>query len=143
MELTIRNATLKDAEQIAELSSELGYPSSKQATQNRLKTILKSPDQCMYVAVQEDIIVGWIHGFYALRVESEGFVEIGGLVVSQEFQKKGIGKRLVKQVCNWSTTKQCENIRDRCNTVRLESHKFYEKLGSKTSKDQRIFHKSL
>ncbi|MEZ4792345.1 MAG: GNAT family N-acetyltransferase [Gelidibacter sp.] len=143
MDFYIRNATMDDAKHIAELSAELGYPSSKEDTQSRLKKMLTSPDHCIYVAMEGDDVIGWVHGFCTMRVESDRFVEIGGLVIGQEHQKKGIGKKLVSQVCTWSQSKQCQTVRVRCNVIRTESHKFYERLGFTTNKEQKIFVKSL
>ncbi|MCB0745812.1 MAG: GNAT family N-acetyltransferase, partial [Ignavibacteriae bacterium] len=80
MEIIIRNAEIKDSESITELSNQLGYETLNTDIQNRLNTILKHPENCVYVATVNGKVIGWIHGFYSMRVESDFFVEIGGLV---------------------------------------------------------------
>jgi len=143
MELLIRSAEINDSESITELSNQLGYETKNEDIQNRLYKILKTADNCVYVAIERGKIVGWIHGFYSLRVESEFFVEIGGLVVSENHRKKGIGKNLVNKITKWSESKNCGKIRVRCNVIRKESHQFYENIGFKINKVQKIFNKKL
>lgn len=141
MEITIRNAEISDSESIAELSGQLGYISNNSVTQNRLIEILENKNNCVFVAVSNKTIVGWIHGFYTLRVESDPFIEIGGLVVHENYQKNGIGKTLVEYVIRWSASKYCCKTRVRCNLTRKESHKFYENIGFKENKIQKVFDK--
>ena len=143
MEIIIRNAKIKDSELITELSNQLGYEAVNAEIQNRLKKILEHPENCIYVATQNEKVVGWIHGFYSMRVESDFFVEIGGLVVSDNFRKNGIGKKLVDKVIEWAELKNCRKVRVRCNVIRTESHKFYEKIGFEINKEQKIFNKRL
>lgn len=143
MEASIRNAVITDSESLAELSHQLGYQTTTTAIETRLKKMLESEDHCVYVALQNKKIVGWIHGFYALRVESDAFVEIGGLVVNEYFRNNGIGKTLVNTVIQWSLSKKCETIRVRCNVIRIESHRFYETIGFCINKEQKIFNKQL
>ena len=76
MEITIRDAKINDSESITELSNQLGYKTLNTDIQNRLKIILENSDNCIYVAIENGRIVGWIHGFYSMRVESDFFVEI-------------------------------------------------------------------
>ena len=143
MGIIIRNAEIKDSESITELSNQLGYEALNSDLKNRLKTILEHPDNCTYVATLNGKVIGWIHGFYSMRVESDFFVEIGGLVVSENLRKNGIGKMLVDKVIEWTELKNCRKVRVRCNVIRTESHRFYEKIGFEINKEQKIFNKQL
>lgn len=143
MNLSIRIAEIEDAESIAELSGQLGYESNKKAIQNRLVEILGSEHDCVFVALENDRILGWVHGFYARRVESDAFVEMGGLVVDEHARKKGIGKILVEKVGEWAESKGCAKLRVRCNAVRKETHVFYQNIGFELKKDQKIFDRQL
>ena len=143
MKLSIRNAEIKDSESIAELSDQLGYKSNNDIIQNRLTEILKNNDNCVFVVLENEEIIGWIHGFYTRRVESNSLVEIGGLVVDENYRKRGIGKILVERINKWAESKECKKVRVRCNTVRKETHIFYEKIGFKINKEQKIFDKQL
>ena len=143
MEMMIRNAKIEDSESITELSNQLGYATVNTDMQSRLEKILEHGENCVYVASENGQVVGWIHGFYSMRVESDFFVEIGGLVVSENFRKKGIGKKLVDELIEWARLKNCEKIRVRCNVIRTESHRFYEKIGFELNKEQKVFNKRL
>lgn len=143
MQISIRIAEINDSEFITKLSNQLGYETQISDIQNRLKKILANADNCVYVATEKGKIVGWIHGFFSLRIESEFFVEIGGLVVDENFRKNGIGKKLVDKIMEWSKLKNCKKVRVRCNMIRKESHRFYENIGFEINKEQKIFNKQV
>lgn len=143
MEVFIRNAAAKDSEAISELSEQLGYKSSNKIIRNRLNLILKNDSHFVFVAVSDEKIIAWIHGFYSLRIESEAFVEIGGLVVNENYRKNGIGKILVESAIKWSEARNCKKIRVRSNIIRTDSHKFYKKMTFKLNKEQKVFDKQL
>ena len=143
MQILIKIAEIKDSEFITELSNQLGYENQNADVKNRLKRILINADNCVYVATKNGRIVGWIHGFLSLRIESEFSVEIGGLVVNENFRKNGIGKKLVDKVIEWSKLKNYEKVRVRCNVIRKDSHRFYENIGFEINKEQKIFNKQV
>lgn len=132
-----------DSEFIPDLSNQLGYISDTYRIQKRLTEILGNDDHCVFVAVESEMLVGWIHGFYSLRVESDPFVEIGGLVVDENHRKHGIGKMLVEKILEWAALKACQKVRVRCNTVRTDSHLFYQQLGFEVQKEQKVLDKLL
>jgi len=135
----IRRAELGDSRSIAQLSGQLGYDSSEGEIRARLSKMIDTEDNCIYVALDQDRIVGWVHALYALRVESDPFVEIAGLVVDEHDRGQGIGKILVDRIINWAESKKCRMIRVRTNVIRKESHKFYEKLAFSLKKEQKIY----
>lgn len=135
----LQSLTSKDAEQLAQLAVELGYENQVAELFKRTEKILQSTEDAIFIAKHEDQIVAWIHSFVALRVESPVFVEIAGLVVSQNFRKQRIGNQLIDAVKNWSSAKQIHQIKLRCNVVRTESHQFYQNIGFKLCKQQMIF----
>ncbi len=137
--LRLQSLDLKDAEQIAVLSYQLGYENEINALFNRTQQIIKAIDNCVFVAKADDRIVGWIHGFIALRVETPLFVEIAGLVVAQDFRKQHLGKELIEAVKEWSNSVGVYKVRVRCNVTRTESHKFYKNIGFSQNKQQMVF----
>jgi GNAT superfamily N-acetyltransferase len=139
MKIFIREAQTKDSKSIAYLSKQLGYPTDHLSIQNRIHHIIQDPNHRVFVAILNEQLVGWIHGFYILKIESDPFVEIGGLVVDKDFQKSGIGKKLVLEITQWSTSFNCDKVRVRCNTIRKEAHAFYEKIGFMINKEQKVF----
>ncbi|MBL4593583.1 MAG: GNAT family N-acetyltransferase [Flavobacteriales bacterium] len=140
-QIQIRNIEEADASRIAELNQELGYQTSPSLVERQLKTILSERNHHGYVAINDNQIVGYIHGFISIRLTTEPFAEIGGLIVNEDFRNRGIGRQLVdhfeKQI------KDVENIRVRCNVNRNPAHKFYLTLNYIEKKEQKIFEKKL
>ena len=134
--IEIRTITEKDAESVARLSTQLGYDSNIEQTLLRIRQINNSNENCAYVAIFENKVVGWIHGFYTLRIESDAFVEIGGLVVDVAYRNLKIGKQLIEHIKLWAEQHHVKKLKVRCNTKRTESHQFYERIGFKENKRQ-------
>lgn len=114
----------------------LGYrklPESE--AHEKLIFLINSAVDNVYIAEVDGEIIGWIHVFYAPKLASESFYEIGGLVINPEFRGQGIGRSLVQHVLNNFKAK----FRVRCNEKRAESHQFYESIGFGSSKVQRVF----
>lgn len=139
----IRIATIADSERINSLSLHLGYGSSPQdEADKRLRSLLKSTNDRLLVFEESNLILGWIHIFKAHRVASAMFYEIGGLVVDPKARNQGIGRKLVEFVVEQSAAENI-GLRVRCNSLRKETHKFYEKLGFSSTKEQYVFKASL
>ena len=130
----------KDSQSVSDLSKQFGYDLSTEETRNQIKSVNLMEDHCAFVAIIEDEkIVGWAHAFIATRIETKSFVEIGGLVVDENFRNKGIGKKLIDRIKEWCVEKGISLLRVRCNTKRVEAHKFYSKIGFEESKEQKVF----
>ncbi|MDO6709021.1 GNAT family N-acetyltransferase [Photobacterium sp. 1_MG-2023] len=139
MEHIIRTASESDVLGINEVSKYLGYAElSSSESLSKLQELLNSAQDQVYVAESDGRILGWLHLFYARRLASESFFEIGGLVVSPEARGKGIGKALVK----YAQKKNKGDIRVRCNELRKDTQEFYEAIGFGVNKVQRVFLKN-
>ena len=103
----------------------------------------KFPDNCGFVVVSANEIIGWIHVMLSARIESSPFYEISGLVVDERFRGQGIGKQLVEKVKLWCKGKSINKLRVRCNVTRTRSHEFYLKLGFNETKISKIFDMDL
>jgi GNAT superfamily N-acetyltransferase len=139
MSVYIRTVKLEDAPVITRLSHQLGYAISEADTITNLQWLEESPNDIVYVAVADNKVVGWMHIFYTVRVESSPFCEIAGLVVDEQQREKGIGKLLIQEAAEWSKTKNCASLRVRTNVTRTETHKFYQNTGFILTKEQKIF----
>lgn len=139
MNLHLRTLTLTDAEAITNLSSQLGYKATMAETKVWLQEILASKDHCTFGAVLGEKLIGWVHGFYTLHLESGAFVEIGGLVVDENCRRTGAGRKLVEQVLAWAKQKGVGKVRVRCNTKRTDSHTFYKAIDFEEVKEQKVF----
>ncbi|MCX2742044.1 GNAT family N-acetyltransferase [Pontibacter anaerobius] len=135
----LRTLTLAHAEAITSLSSQLGYKASVVETNVWLQEILEGKDNYVLGAVLDDRLIGWVHAFYTVRLESGAFVEIGGLVVDDNHRRTGAGRRMVEQVRSWAKQKGVSKVRVRCNTKREDSHTFYKAIGFQELKEQKVF----
>jgi len=140
--LNIRPAGPDDAADIARLSLELGYEATPGDITERLELMCSRDGHEVFVA--EDAtghIVGWIHIFAASRVESDGFAEIGGLVVDATYRRRGTGARLVRAAEEAARHHGFGLLRVRSRVERGGAHDFYEDCGFSTVKTQRVYEK--
>ena len=56
---------LTDSEPITQLSNQLGYPTKSDFISKRLTRILSKLDHIVFVAKQENQVIGWVHAFIA------------------------------------------------------------------------------
>ena len=140
---TIREATLADAARIADLATQLGYPSSSEQVLVRLRVLPQDGSHAVYVAEKEDGLVGWVHVYEHLPVCHDRVAEIAGLVVDAACRGSGVGKRLMEAAENWARGKGLSTVVLRSNVIREAAHKFYEVLGYTRIKTQHAFRKVL
>lgn len=109
-----------------------------------MATILSRPDHVAFVATNAaKEIIGWIHAFHSLHIESLPFVEIGGLVVDEKHRGEGVGKALINEVKEWSIKQTIFTLRLRTQVKRLDAHKFYRALNFTEVKEQKVFQLKL
>ena len=141
-EFKVRAATEGDAEPIALLSRELGYPAELKMVRDRLKSILARDDQRVIVAeLPERGICGWLQAHCSNVLESGFRVEIVGLIVSERMRRRGVGRSRVAQAETWAAEISAETVVVRSNSKRVESHAFYPALGYLPSKTQVVYRK--
>lgn len=144
VDIEIRTALPEDAPAVADLAGQFGYPSAVEEVAERLALVRTAPDHAVWVACRaDDEVVGWVHAFLAVRIESPLFAELGGLVVAQEQRGKGIGKRLLAAVERWAAEQGVAKLRVRSRSSRTGAHLFYARLGFVLTKEQSVFDKTL
>ena len=139
MEIFIRSISEQDAEAINALSTQLGYTMPIEQTLANITSVLGTRGHNAFVAIFENRIIGWIGVAEALQIESAPFCEIRGLIVDERYRGQGIGKLLIEKVNQWSKETGNKALRLRCNMTRKEAHLFYQNLGFKEIKEQKVF----
>ena len=141
--MQIRPAVTEDADAIAILTSELGYPTSVADMRARLEALLARLTH--FVAVAEDAsgVIGWIAAEERLVLESGTRAELVGLVVTSRVRRTGVGRALVREAESWARHRGLESIFVRSNVVRHEAHPFYDSLGYSRTKTQHAYAKRL
>jgi GNAT superfamily N-acetyltransferase len=143
MEVTIRSITIEDSEAVNDLSLQLGYQLAVAETKEQIEKVISTESHCAFVAISEERVIGWIHAFITLTIESKSFVEIGGLVVDEKYRNLGTGKKLIEKIKEWAVSKKINTLRVRTNTKRSKTHVFYLRNGFTEIKEQKIFQLQL
>ena len=143
--MLIRHVAPNDAEALAALAGQLGYPSTPAEIEARLRLLHAHPDlHAVYVAEDPGgAVAGWLHVFVSAHLESDAFAEVGGLVVDERQRGGGVGEALVRQAEAWARERGLGQPRVRSNVVRERAHRFYERQGFERLKDQVVFQKRL
>jgi len=140
----VRVAGAEDAERIAALCCQLGYPSSPEQIQRRLYHLRRDEGHAVYAAERADgRLVGWIHVHVSPLMMADLQAEVEGLVVDESCRGQGIGRLLMGRAERWAREKGCGAVQLRSNVVRTGAHAFYERIGYSTVKTQLTFHKAL
>ena len=140
----IRLATPADAAGLADLASQLGYPSTPEQVAKRLDNLAEKPEEnAVLVAELDGRVIGWVHVHLYLLLVDDREAEIGGLVVDADRRGQGVGAQLMAAAEAWAGGHGCQSVYLRSNTKRTEAHAFYKNLGYNLIKSQYAFRKFL
>lgn len=143
MTARIRPARAADREELARLSTELGYPMSPDEAEKRLGEIVSHSDHALLVAESGGRAAGWIQVSLTRIFESSRQAEIAGLVVDETMRGRGIGRLLVDEAARWARDNGCGALRVRTNVIREDAQRFYRREGFADVKTQRVLEKKL
>ena len=142
--ITIRAMRPDDAERVAELCGQLGYPSTLDEVKRRSKEIAGDKHHAFLVAeVPGRGLIAWIHLYLCNLMVDDLRTEIWGLVVDEAYRGRGIGKLLMEEAEELARGQGCKAVCLRSNVIRGEAHNFYENLGYGRIKTQHVFKKQL
>lgn len=145
--IALLRASPEDADALAELAGQLGYPVTTPEMRDRIAAI-----QCQDATAEiwiarnggEEKILGWIHlAREPLSALVPAKAEILALVVDQAERGKGIGSTLVKFAEIWAKERGILTVRVRSNIARKEAHRFYQREGYSLGKTSHVFTKDL
>jgi GNAT superfamily N-acetyltransferase len=139
MEILIRPISKEDVIAVNALTHQLGYPLSAEQTLQNINTVIENKDHAAFVAVNGNTVIGWIGIAHSIQIEMPAYCEVRGLVVNDNFRNHGIGKMLIEKAKQWAKGKGDDKLRLRCNVIRTETHLFYQHLGFKETKQQKVF----
>jgi GNAT superfamily N-acetyltransferase len=150
--MNIRPARISDAAVIADLATQLGYPTRPEEAETRLRDLVDRTDGAVFVAeegvAEEEVaaeggaVIGWGHVVGARRIELGAFAELVALVVDEHRRGLGTGAALVDAALDWAAKQGFATLRVRSNVVRERTHAFYERLGFARTKSQVMFVRS-
>jgi len=140
----VRAAAAADADPIAALSGQLGYPATGEEVRQRLIRLAGNAEHAAYVAeAPGGGVVGWLHVHLVHLIELNTQAEISGLVVDEHWRSRSVGRVLMVSAEDWARAQGCKTIRLRSNVIRERAHVFYERLGYELQKTQKVYRKAL
>jgi ribosomal protein S18 acetylase RimI-like enzyme len=126
--LAIRSARASDAEVMASLLGQLGYPASAEAVAARLAR-LEGPSQLVLVA-ETDRVVGLATLHVMATIEHDRPVaRIGALVVDEAHRGLRLGEKLVQRLEAEARARDCCLLYVTSANPRCRAHSFYLRLG--------------
>ena len=141
--VTVREVRLEDAEEVARLTTELGYPASAGEMIDRIRAQMALPDHAIYVALVNSGVAGWIDVRITHYLQAGPRAEIGGLVVAAEARSLGIGRRLLTEAERWALERGIAQMVVRSRVDRERAHQFYLREGYSRTKTSAVFTKEL
>jgi GNAT superfamily N-acetyltransferase len=144
--IRIRKARRGDAERIAQLSGELGYPATAAQIATRLRQLKPASKHAVFVAESPDAatgLVGWLHVSVSHLLESDIRAEVNGLIVAEGQRSAGAGAKLLEAAEEWARRHGGQAMNVRSNVIRERAHEFYERHGYEHYKTQKAFRKAL
>lgn len=140
MTINYRRFKETDLHGLIKLMFELGYQTKEEDFQKTTREIIKR-DGAIFIAEEEDRIIGSSCAIIDVRLAEGICGEIVSLVISEDFRGFGVGKHLTLISEEW-IYKRVDKVRIRANVIREDAHSFYNYLGYKEKKEQKVFIKT-
>ncbi len=128
---SVRDAVAPDAEVIAGLIGELGYPTTADAITERSATLTAHGLGRVIVAEERGRIVGvaTLSTIHTLHRPGGGVCRITALVVSGDARGLGVGRSLVYEIERHAAATGCARVEVTSAQQRTDAHQFYWRLG--------------
>ncbi len=127
--VTIRDARPADASAIADLMTQLGYPTAVTLMEPRLRRMLALSHHRIVVAEGSGAVIGVVGACVDHGVELDTYGRITALAVDEKWRGTGVGRLLVDQAERWCRERGADRVTVTSGHHRSESHKFYKALG--------------
>jgi GNAT superfamily N-acetyltransferase len=128
--ITIRDARASDAEALAHLCTQLGYPTTPTVMPARLARLHADQNARAFVAETAGAMAGLttIHLRSTINHDAP-IAQLTLLVVDESRRTQGVGRALVHAVENWAREQGAKRLVVTTALNRAVAHAFYERLG--------------
>ena len=145
--ITVRRTTLSDADTIVrfrlllqervEESNPLGWritERGKKLFKQEIEKGLSDRNTCVLLAEVEGKTIGFAQGEVASRSDYEPKIvgHISLLYVAEKFRRRGVGRRLVKELCKFYKSRRAKHLSVRYIIGNEEAEGFWTQLGFKS-----------
>jgi ribosomal protein S18 acetylase RimI-like enzyme len=142
--LTIRRAASSDVEKIVELGllfqehAERSNPSiwriteeGKKLIKQKVETDLTDSNVVVLLAEVGGEIIGYVRGEVTSRIDHmpRTVGQVSLMYVLKQFRRRGVGRRLMKELCKFFNSNKAENLTVRYILGNKEAESFWRKLG--------------
>jgi ribosomal protein S18 acetylase RimI-like enzyme len=128
--LTLRRAAETDADAIAALSAQLGYPSESGQAAERLHALQDHRDIRALVAEQDGEVIGFVGLMVFPAFHRDGLHGyVTALVVDEKVRGSGAGRELMRAAEAWFAERGVKRVNLTTALHREDAHDFYEKIG--------------
>lgn len=129
-EADLRSASAMDADDVAGLLSELGYPCDARDAAQRIATIIDNDRQALVVARCDGAVCGLIalDFMYYLPLDTTT-CRITALVVSARAQGRGLGRQLLREAERRARAGGAARLEITSGSQRTDAHRFYRDNG--------------
>jgi GNAT superfamily N-acetyltransferase len=129
-ELKIRDAVIQDADQIAGLLKELGYPNTAPFAAQKIRELSNGENDTVLVAEIVGRVLGVAHLHVAELFHEQGRLgRIMALVVTSSERRRGIGRKLMAKLETAAHKAGCVKMEITSGGHRNDAHEFYGSLG--------------
>ena len=138
-----REINTADAPEVAKICKEaLGYDINVESVKRQIEKLTNDKNQHIIIGYEDENtrkIIGFVHAqMYESFYSDLGF-NILGLAVNPDFQGRGIGRKLMNKLQDYTVENNISFIRLNSAMKREEAHKFYEHIGYTCDKVQKRF----
>jgi N-acetylglutamate synthase-like GNAT family acetyltransferase len=125
-----RPASAEDADRVAELLEQLGYPTSPEAARRRLQMLATSHNDEVWVAERDGTVVGLVAIHVSASLECDGEVaKVNAIVVDEAARRQGVGQQLMALAEREARRRGCVLLFLTTAERRRDAHAFYRGLG--------------
>ncbi len=126
----LRNASLMDADDVAVLLSDLGYPCEREDASERIHAIIANDRQALVLARHDGAVCGLIalDFMYYLPLGTTT-CRITAMVVTPDAQGRGLGRQLLREAERRARVGGAARLEITSGSQRADAHAFYRACG--------------
>jgi GNAT superfamily N-acetyltransferase len=128
--MEFRPASVEDADRVAALLEQLGYPASPETAARRLQVLTDSRHDDVWLAERDGTVVGLVAIHVSHSLDRDGEVaKVSAIVVDESARRQGVGEQLMAFAEREARQRGCVLMFLTTAERRQDAHAFYESLG--------------